>query len=359
MQPTLSVACIIRSQLAIAGRAAIVLAGVSLVSACELFGDPIPVADTAAPMEDYANATVVAPEIVNALCEGRAREVVDFLSAEPLSSPADQMYLAVALEASGRELEALEIYDRLGALAIISPMVVRCGDNVTIGGEVSELARFRAERRRALIARKEALNAAAEAVEDYAKATKALTAKDLKTAEMIARESTPTTAPVATPVTAPVAAAPATEMRPASQPSLANTTPKNTAPATTTIADDTSIADLAGRQKAQPTVQKITPKPAGTTGPFDVIRPDSVSPSGLYLAHLTSYQDEGNIEPSIRALEERYPALLDSFSTWSVGENNTQIWRVGVRTINFSDAEALCEAIKKTGDYCRVLDTTS
>lgn len=105
--------------------------------------------------------------------------------------------------------------------------------------------------------------------------------------------------------------------------------------------------------------QKSVARPQGPTEPDpSIAAPTSASSAGLFFAHLTSYRSEENIATGIAQLTRFYPGLSGVLGSWETASPSGPIWRVGVRTIDFNDAETLCTQIERGGAYCRVLDTT-
>ncbi len=266
--------------------------------------DVVPMTEAEIMKEKAKTMDVVAPQIVSALCAGQAQEVVDFLSSEPISSSIDKMYLALALETVGDTEKAVAIYDELGSLNSLDPILIRCENAVSVLGEVSEVARYRAERRRLLdqtLDQYRGILAAAQAQLAFAQEAP-------KGDRMVAKAS-----------------GTKDETKPPAQPA----------------------------KTAQKSPDRPKPK-----GPIAVTRPSSASLSGFNFAHFQSYRDVTKLQSAIRALEAQYPALRGGFSDWEVNAGGRQTWRVGVRTIDILDAEALCRQVTDAGNYCRVLDMT-
>jgi len=86
--------------------------------------------------------------VANALCEGRAADAVEILSAEPLASPVDQFFTALAMEKSGHPVSARKLYAGLMAAGSTDPVYLHCGTELLANGTVSS----EAARRLALIA---------------------------------------------------------------------------------------------------------------------------------------------------------------------------------------------------------------
>ena len=89
--------------------------------------------------------------------------------------------------------------------------------------------------------------------------------------------------------------------------------------------------------------------------PVTVTTPPSASRSGTWFAHLTSYRTAEAAAAGVQALERQYPALQGLIDEWQVNVTGT-VWRLGVTTVNWQDANTLCEEIRANGPYCRVLD---
>ncbi len=82
----------------------------------------------------------MAPDLQEALCQGRAQQVMDVLLAEPLVSPTDQFYTALALEEAGAGPRARMLY--AGVVQTGSQYIVRarCADRVLANGPVADEA---------------------------------------------------------------------------------------------------------------------------------------------------------------------------------------------------------------------------
>jgi hypothetical protein len=95
------------------------------------------------------NAQRAGSAIEAALCEGRGPDAVRILTAEPLASPPDRFYKAVALEQSGRAISARREYAALMQSGNRERVFLRCGSTTLANGTVSA----EAARRLALLAR--------------------------------------------------------------------------------------------------------------------------------------------------------------------------------------------------------------
>ncbi len=95
-----------------------------------------------------AGAKRAPTQVANALCEGRAADAVDMLSAEPLSGPVDRFFTALAMEKSGHPVSARKIYASLMTSGATDPVYLDCGAEQLANGTVSS----EAARRLALIA---------------------------------------------------------------------------------------------------------------------------------------------------------------------------------------------------------------
>jgi len=95
-----------------------------------------------------AGAKRAPTQVANALCEGRAADAVDMLSAEPLSGPVDRFFTALAMEKSGHPVSARKIYASLMTSGATDPVYLDCGSELLANGTVSS----EAARRLALIA---------------------------------------------------------------------------------------------------------------------------------------------------------------------------------------------------------------
>jgi hypothetical protein len=77
------------------------------------------------------------PVVEQALCEGRASDAVRIMTSEPLLSPADRFYTALALEEGGRPIAARQIYATLMASGTQDGVFAHCGSMVLADGTVS------------------------------------------------------------------------------------------------------------------------------------------------------------------------------------------------------------------------------
>lgn len=77
------------------------------------------------------------PTVEQALCEGRASDAVRLMTSEPLLSPADRFYTALALEEGGRPIAARQIYATLMSSGAQDGVFAHCGSMVLADGPVS------------------------------------------------------------------------------------------------------------------------------------------------------------------------------------------------------------------------------
>lgn len=110
-------------------RAAVGALGLILLAACSSTG-PVHKAD---PGARRASAQVEA-----ALCEGRASDAQEILLSEPLASPSDRFFTALALEHSGLAISARKIYAGLMQSGAQESVFLRCGDELLANGNVAD-----------------------------------------------------------------------------------------------------------------------------------------------------------------------------------------------------------------------------
>ena len=80
---------------------------------------------------------------LRALCAGQAKEAVELLMAEPMASPTDIFFSAVALEQAGHPAKARNLYAsvmRAGSTALVK---IRCGGTTVANGNVMDEAALR------------------------------------------------------------------------------------------------------------------------------------------------------------------------------------------------------------------------
>jgi len=82
----------------------------------------------------------MADDALNALCTGRADDALTILTAEPLVSPVDQFFTAVALEESGRPSRARLLYGKLMQSGSSEYVEIHCGGNSLANGSVADEA---------------------------------------------------------------------------------------------------------------------------------------------------------------------------------------------------------------------------
>ncbi|MCK0069274.1 SPOR domain-containing protein [Kordiimonas laminariae] len=117
---------------------------------------------------------------------------------------------------------------------------------------------------------------------------------------------------------------------------------------------------LPASSKPQQTVLPAAgkPTPRRTKGPVTSLpRPTTNSPFGNWFVHLSSYRSMDNAIKNRPTLETKYPALKGFIDQWEVDSGGTAI-RLGVRLQDKSEADRLCAAIKNSGNYCAVMDTS-
>lgn len=85
----------------------------------------------------------MADNVLSAICSGQPEEAVRLLGMEPLASPTDQFFTAVALEESGRPAHARQLYARLMQSGSQDRVQIRCGGNVLADGTIAEEAAAR------------------------------------------------------------------------------------------------------------------------------------------------------------------------------------------------------------------------
>ncbi|GHF16427.1 hypothetical protein GCM10017044_08390 [Kordiimonas sediminis] len=89
----------------------------------------------------------------------------------------------------------------------------------------------------------------------------------------------------------------------------------------------------------------------------DIQVPQTVSADGVWFAHLASYKTAENAVRYRGELAETYPALAGHIVEWIAASSTGSVWRLGVRTTEWQDADRLCIAIRSSGAYCRVIDS--
>lgn len=75
-----------------------------------------------------------------AICQGRAQDAIDALTAEPLMSPTDRFYIALALDEAGMGTRARHLYARVMQTASKDSVRARCPDRVLANGPVVDEA---------------------------------------------------------------------------------------------------------------------------------------------------------------------------------------------------------------------------
>ncbi|MFC3050350.1 hypothetical protein [Kordiimonas pumila] len=132
------------STLCPAGTALVVLL-TGLITACS----PSPYAPTTRSQDSENYSSYMQQTIEAAMCEGRADDVVKQLTSEPLASPIDRFYLALALEESGHPSRAQGLYAQLMQAGYDGYVRIKCGREAMVDGSLSE----EAARRLATVAR--------------------------------------------------------------------------------------------------------------------------------------------------------------------------------------------------------------
>jgi len=105
-----------------------------MIAACSSNNPTGPRQKTVAP--GYSKDTQRSVEA--AFCEGRANDVVTQLTSEPLASPTDRFYLALALEESGHPTRAQALYAHLMQNGVDGYVRIRCGRNILADGSLAE-----------------------------------------------------------------------------------------------------------------------------------------------------------------------------------------------------------------------------
>ena len=119
-------------------------------------------------------------------------------------------------------------------------------------------------------------------------------------------------------------------------------------------------AGLPASNKPQQTVLPAagTRKPVRSKGPVtNIPKPTTNSPFGTWFVHLSSYRSMDNAIKNRPTLEAKYPALQGFIDQWEVDSRGTAI-RLGVRLQDKAEADRLCAAVKNSGNYCAVIDTS-
>jgi len=88
-------------------------------------------------------------EVLDAVCEGRADEAVKLLTSEPLASPADRFFVALAVDEGGHAARSRMLYVNVMQTGSTDRVKVACGRRVLADGTVSG----EAARRLAAVAR--------------------------------------------------------------------------------------------------------------------------------------------------------------------------------------------------------------
>lgn len=104
------------------------------VAACGMFGSSAPSSRPGALVQEMASG------LEDAVCTGRAQEAVDVLLSEPLVSPTDRFFVALALEEAGLAPRARLLYANVMQTASDDIVRARCPDRVLANGPVKEEA---------------------------------------------------------------------------------------------------------------------------------------------------------------------------------------------------------------------------
>lgn len=102
------------------------------------------------------------------------------------------------------------------------------------------------------------------------------------------------------------------------------------------------------------------PTPKRSAGPITALEtPASLNPLGRWFVHLASYSAGESAVTGREELARQYPALRNAFDSWQIDLNGGRTWRIGVRTSDQAEAEAMCATLERYGRYCAVLDANS
>ncbi len=121
------------------------LIGILALAACSSSGGPRTAGTVATP----ATASLMKDAVQSALCKGNAHGAVQLLAAEPLVSPTDRFYLALAYELDGHPSIAQPLYAQIMQTGSNGYVKVKCGRTVIADGSLSA----EAARRLATVAR--------------------------------------------------------------------------------------------------------------------------------------------------------------------------------------------------------------
>jgi hypothetical protein len=242
-----------------------------------------------------------------AICNGQYKEVHTTLKAKSELPPKSQLLDAYAYELGGHPIKAISIYQSLGDNdQTTGPVSLKCTDKTHYAGDFHQIIAARIH----II-------------------TTQLT-------EMGVRQSI---------LTAPHhSGLPPTIKQTVQQTSTQN----DPVPPSTNRVKKTAIEPQDQKPKAKNPFFK----------PLEVSLPDSVSTTGQWFAHIASYRTEENANSYHSKLEEQYPALKGNIQKWQIATSKGPTWRLGVRMIEWSDADRLCVIIRSKEEYCRVINTT-
>jgi hypothetical protein len=114
-------------------RTASAVLSLSLLTAC--LGDGL--FSGSGPASNAGGVSRMQKDVENAVCQGAAEDAVAIMVAEPLVSPADRFFLALAVEESGGAARARGIYAQLMQSGSIDHVYAACGRRILADGSVS------------------------------------------------------------------------------------------------------------------------------------------------------------------------------------------------------------------------------
>lgn len=119
-------------------RAAGALLSMSLLAACSssggLFGG------SSSPSAGTGPLIRMQDDVLAAVCEGHAEDAVAIMSSEPLMSPTDRFFVALATEVAGHPARARQLYARVMQSGATERVNVECGRQILADGPVSDEA---------------------------------------------------------------------------------------------------------------------------------------------------------------------------------------------------------------------------
>ena len=235
------------------------------------------------------------PGLQAALCQGRASDVVMALTNEPLMSPTDQFYLALAHEEAGALPRARSLYAGVMQTKSEDSVSARCADRLLASGPVAD-----------------------EAGRHLANISQHLAALDVDLApDQPLHDGLPKTGP-----------------RRIVEPA------RSLSGGLTSGFASSALSYTGGANQS-------------------VSRPPSQSPLGQWFANLTSYRSMENAMKNRSTLERKFPGLAGIIDQWELQVGGSLAIRLGVRMGDRNEANALCNAVKSQGEYCAVIDTSS